>query len=217
MRPCRHGLWVTPLSFVTLTLSPPNSLAVVGPTGTRRPAEQALDHRRVGDRDAVRYTSDASVAGQPATGSNSLIPVGTPPNGSETSARAAAARARSGSRYENTFRSEASIAASVASSSSSGDRSPVRKASTSEHASPCHGMSDMAAIMPPVRAHAPSRRNWPDAPLGQQVLGEIAAALGTPGGTKKKPPPTGRMYSSSGSPSRRSCTVRKPSCRLPGS
>ena len=29
VRPCCHGLWVTPLSLVTLTLSPPNSDAVV--------------------------------------------------------------------------------------------------------------------------------------------------------------------------------------------
>ena len=37
VRPCCHGLWVTPLSFVTLTFSPPNSLAVVWPTGTAPP------------------------------------------------------------------------------------------------------------------------------------------------------------------------------------
>ncbi len=37
VRPCRHGLWVTPLIFVTLTLRPPNSLAVVLPTGTTPP------------------------------------------------------------------------------------------------------------------------------------------------------------------------------------
>jgi hypothetical protein len=29
VRPCFHGLWVTPLSLVVLTLRPPNSLAVV--------------------------------------------------------------------------------------------------------------------------------------------------------------------------------------------
>ena len=38
VRPWRHGLCVTPLSFVTLTFSPPNSLAVVSPTGTAPPA-----------------------------------------------------------------------------------------------------------------------------------------------------------------------------------
>ena len=37
VRPRRHGLWVTPLMRVTLTLSPPNSLAVVAPTGTAPP------------------------------------------------------------------------------------------------------------------------------------------------------------------------------------
>ncbi len=36
----------------------------------------------------------------------------------------------------------------------------------------------------------------------------------TPGSTKKNPPPTGMMYSSSGSPFSRSCTVRKPLFRL---
>jgi hypothetical protein len=34
VRPGRQGLWVTPCSLVTLTLSPPNSLAVVWPTLT---------------------------------------------------------------------------------------------------------------------------------------------------------------------------------------
>ena len=37
VRPCRHGLWVTPLILVTLTFRPPNSLAVVCPTGTAPP------------------------------------------------------------------------------------------------------------------------------------------------------------------------------------
>ncbi len=84
-------------------------------------------------------TSDASVWGQPSTGSSSLMPVGTPPNGFETSADAAAARARSASTNEKQLRSDASIAASVASSSSTGERSPARNASTSEHASPFQG------------------------------------------------------------------------------
>src|ERR1700742_3688211 len=69
VRPCRHGLCVTPLSFVTPTLSPPNSLAVVSPTGTTPPA--ASRRRITGDvADATRSrnTSDASVAGQPTTG-----------------------------------------------------------------------------------------------------------------------------------------------------
>src|SRR5580704_18911576 len=37
VRSCCHGLWVRPWSLVTLTLRPPNSLAVVWPTGTAPP------------------------------------------------------------------------------------------------------------------------------------------------------------------------------------
>src|SRR6476646_3402502 len=40
------------------------------------------------------------------------------------------------------------MAVKVASSSSSGVRSPRRKASTSEQASPCHGVSPMPATLP---------------------------------------------------------------------
>ena len=54
VRPCRHGLCVTPLSFVTLTLSPPNSLAVVSPTGTAPPAPRSRSTIVLGARrDAV--------------------------------------------------------------------------------------------------------------------------------------------------------------------
>src|SRR5256885_14133182 len=74
VRPCRHGLWVTPLILVTLTLRPPNSLAVVWPTGTTPPRAK----RRwtwcdvfVGLRPL--NTSDGSVNGHPATDSSSLI------------------------------------------------------------------------------------------------------------------------------------------------
>jgi hypothetical protein len=41
VRPWRHGLWVTPLILVTLTLRPPNSLAVVWPTGTAPPSSRS--------------------------------------------------------------------------------------------------------------------------------------------------------------------------------
>jgi hypothetical protein len=163
VRPCRHGLWVTPWSLVTLTLRPPNSEAVVDPTGTAPP--------RVRSRStwwdvvvATRslWTRDASVQGHPATGSSSLIAVGTPPKGSDTSACSTAACARSGSRWAKALRSDASMAASVASSSSRGERSPARKASTSEQASPCQvsgavwsGMADiMVRIAAGVRSLA---------------------------------------------------------------
>src|SRR5438105_3264202 len=68
VRPCRQGLWVTPFNFVTLTFRPPNSLAVVSPTGTAPPPPMSRSTTvlvRVARRS--RYTSDASVAGQPAT------------------------------------------------------------------------------------------------------------------------------------------------------
>src|SRR5687767_788019 len=92
VRPRRHGLWVTPLIFDTLTFRPPNSLAVVWATGTTPPRS----NRRwmwCDVRSALRplNTSDASVKGQPSTGSSSFTAVGTPPNGRLTSALAAAA------------------------------------------------------------------------------------------------------------------------------
>src|SRR3954468_6399232 len=43
VRPCRHGLWVTPFRRVTLTFRPPNSLAVVWPTGTAPPRPSSRD------------------------------------------------------------------------------------------------------------------------------------------------------------------------------
>ena len=79
--------------------------------------------------------------GQPPTVSSSLIPMGTPPKGSETSAAAAAARAASASRWLKALSSEASMAASDASSASVGEMVPARKASTSEQASPSQGWS----------------------------------------------------------------------------
>src|SRR4051794_17600209 len=148
VRPWRQGLCVTPLIFVTLTLRPPNSLAVVLPTGTTPPRSTRRSYwcdEYVATR--PRKTSEHSVHGQPATGSSSLMAVGTPPNGSDTSARSAAARAPSGSRKQNAFRSDAPMAASVASSSSTGERSPDRKASTREQASPVQGAADMDEIL----------------------------------------------------------------------
>src|SRR5690554_2499878 len=77
--PCRHGLWVTPLILVTLTLRPPNSLAVVWPTGTTPPRSKSRSiWWDVWVATRSLNTSDASVQGQPATGSSSLIAVGTP-------------------------------------------------------------------------------------------------------------------------------------------
>ena len=90
-------------------------------------------------------TSDSSVYGHPSTESSDLMPSGTPPKGSDGSAVAATARARSSSTWTKAFSSLALMAARVASSSSSGERSLARKASTSEQASPSQGASVMAA------------------------------------------------------------------------
>src|SRR5438128_8653631 len=65
--------------------------------------------------------------------------MGTPPKGSETSARAAVSRAASASRKENALSEEVSIAASDASRASRGESSPHRNASTSEQASCIQG------------------------------------------------------------------------------
>ena len=128
VRPWRHGLCVTPFSFVTLTFSPPNSLAVVSPTGTAPPrAEQAFDDGARLGRDAVRE-DERRLGLRPTRDRLELLDadghaaerwrdVGVP----------AASSARSGSRNEKQLRSLCAIAASVASSSSRGDRSPRRK------------------------------------------------------------------------------------------
>ena len=139
VRPCRHGLCVTPFSFVTLTLSPPNSLAVVRPTAVAPPRPSSRSTKvLVCVATRSRNTRDPSVAGHPATGSSSFTPTGTPPNGIETSACSAAFSARSASRNEKAFSELCAIAARLASSSSRGERSPRRKASTSEQASSVH-------------------------------------------------------------------------------
>src|SRR5438552_2622108 len=65
--------------------------------------------------------------------------MGTPPKGSETSARDAVARAVSASRKENALSVDASIAASDASRASTGESSRERNASTSEQASSIQG------------------------------------------------------------------------------
>jgi hypothetical protein len=88
-------------------------------------------------------TRDASVLGHPVTGVSSLMAVGTPPNGSETSASAARWRAASSSTNGTALRVLAAMAPSTASSSSSGERSPARNASTNEQASPSQGESGM--------------------------------------------------------------------------
>src|ERR1700723_3602449 len=122
---------------------PPNSLAGVWPTNTAPasfnravmvPSWSAISSFR---------TRDASVWGQPLTGSSSLTPMGTPPKGSETSAAAAVARACSSSMKHTAFSEDAPMAVSEASRASVGEMVPARNASTSEHASSIHGWSVM--------------------------------------------------------------------------
>jgi hypothetical protein len=98
VRPCCQGLWVVPLSLVVETLRPPNSDAVVWPTGLAPPRSKRRESM-VLVYVALRSlnTSEASVWGQPSTTSSSLMPTGTPPNGSEVSADAARSRAASAS------------------------------------------------------------------------------------------------------------------------
>ncbi len=154
----RHGFPVTPLSFETLTLSPPNSLAVVCPTGLTPPAMERSMANEVWSPTWSFSATDASVYGQPANGSSSFTPKGTPPSGSRTSASAATARARFSSTWLKALSSLAPMADSVASTSSFGDRSPERNASTSETASPSHGVSVMTSVSRQRRARRQSFR-----------------------------------------------------------
>src|SRR5689334_5321382 len=107
------------------------------------------------------------------------MPVGTPPNGFDTSAEPATRYAHSRSRWQNAFSRDASIAAKVASSSSVGDRSPLRKASTSEQASPVQGASVTAGIFAPAPAGGPTaaRQQGGSAPS----RGIVKVGLGTGG------------------------------------
>ena len=84
---------VGPLSLVYVRLMPPNSLAVVRPTSTAPAARNRCTTVASCGATRSRRTRHASVCGQPPTSVSSLTPTGTPPNGSETSALAAAARA----------------------------------------------------------------------------------------------------------------------------
>ena len=147
VRPGSHGLRVTPCSLVDVQLTPPNSEAVVWPARTA-PAARSRETWVESEADTrSAKTSDASVKGHPATGSSSLTPMGTPPKGRDTSARAAWVLAASASTSEKAFRSEASMAANDASRASVGLRVLARKASTSEQASPSHG-SVMVPTLP---------------------------------------------------------------------
>ena len=87
--------------------------------------EQPLDHgRRRASRSGRGTRATPRSRASPTTDSSSLIPTGTPPNGRRHVGVARRRRvARSGSRNENALRSLAAIAASDASSSSTGDRS----------------------------------------------------------------------------------------------
>src|SRR4051794_16159441 len=81
-----HGLRLAPFSRVYVTLMPPNSLAVVRPHST--PPASRRRATIVASCDATRSanTRHASVSGHPRTAVSSFTPIGTPPNGSDTSA-----------------------------------------------------------------------------------------------------------------------------------
>ncbi len=133
-----------------MTLTPPNSLAVVCPASTAPPAPVIRSSCvEVTSLTPSRSGTDACVYGQPVTWSSSFTPIGTPPNGLLTSAARAAASASSRGVKQNALRSLASIADYTAASSSAGERRPLRYSSTSEHASPCHGV--MSCSLSPGR------------------------------------------------------------------
>ena len=112
VRPTCHGLCVVPWSTVRTKLTPPNSDAVVCPARTTPPISRSrctcVD---VPVAMSSRSGTEAWVNGQPATWSSSLTPIGTPPNGIDTSATPAASVACSRSRWLNAFSGLASIAA----------------------------------------------------------------------------------------------------------
>ena len=70
-----------------MTLTPPNSLAVVCPASTAPPAPLIRSTIvEVTSLTSSRSGTEAWVYGQPATWSSSFTPIGTPPNGLLTSA-----------------------------------------------------------------------------------------------------------------------------------
>ncbi len=133
-----HGLRVAPCNLVNVWLTPPNSDDVVCAASTAPASTRRWILVSVNDATSSAKGTEPCVSGQPSTRSSSLTPTGTPPKGSDTSTVRAASRAASGSEKHTALRAEASMAARLASSSSSGDRSPARKASTNETASPFH-------------------------------------------------------------------------------
>ena len=160
-----HGLHVVPWRTVRVKFMPPNSEAVVCPASTAPPRSRM--RWTIVDVDVATRSAngtEAYVNGQPATWSSSLTPIGTPPNGSDTSAAPAARSACSRSKWQKAFSGLASMAANTASSSSAGDRSPRRKASTNEQASPAHGVSPIAREGSARRAFFYARPTWTRGP-----------------------------------------------------
>ena len=82
---------MVPCSVVRVTLTPPNSDAVVCPASTAPPTSRM--RWTIVDVAVATWSAsgtEAWVYGHPATSSSSLTPIGTPPNGSDTSATPAA-------------------------------------------------------------------------------------------------------------------------------
>src|SRR5688572_27697657 len=84
-----HGLRVAPWRLVRVRFTPPNSLDVVRPGSTAPAARTRVTNvESYGATRSFRGT-DASVKGQPSTRSSSFTAIATPPNGRDTSERAA--------------------------------------------------------------------------------------------------------------------------------
>ncbi len=67
VRSMSQGLWVTPLSTVRVRFTPPNSDAVVSPTGTVPAARSRSMWVSVKDAISSLRTTHASVSGHPST------------------------------------------------------------------------------------------------------------------------------------------------------
>ena len=159
-----QGLRVVPCSSVDVQLMPPNSLAAVCAARTAPDARNRVTD--VWSCSATRSLkiTDASVDGQSFTRSSSFTPNGTPPNGSDTSARWAASRARSKSVKLKALSGESPMAAMQASRASSGETCLARNASTRLHASSIQSSATAADGTPfdPARARErPGRRPVP--------------------------------------------------------
>ena len=186
---------------------------VVCPASTALVAD-ALDHRRRGRGDLIGERHRGMGVRPPATSSSSLTPIRTPPKGkghigdTGRDGRPFAVDVAEG------VQGLASIAVNTASSSSTGERSPRRKASTSEQASPvtaCRPYAERSRRTgrpgtDPGGAPAPNtiRARWtparssgwsPPQPVPLEAAGDdgtprpaVTSCSGAPGWGRRSPP-----------------------------